>query len=411
MDVNPRRPIIAIALITAICLAGDSMLYIVLPTHWKEVGLTSLVQVGILLSVNRFVRLPLNPLIGYMYKKINLRNGILLAILLSGMTTIGYGLVSDFSIWVILRSVWGFAWSLLKLGAYLLILELSRDSNRGNFMGTYNGLYRLGSLFGMLLGGLFADLFGIKVISIILGISAFLSIPVIFKYIPISIQTDDRIVNKPTFLTNIGALLNKRLLMILITAFLLIMIVDGMLTATLSHIIEVKFTNNIDLLGVVVGAATLAGIIQALRWGMAPFIVPWVGNRLDRAEQKNRILAIFLVFSCILLAVIPLHIPLLLWLPILLVHVLLSSILTMVLDTFVGNFASKVTNKMFIITVFTIIVDLGAAFGPIIGYTLEKNLGLLHMFWLAAGICLLLAITWIFPSVEQKNLKPTFHRL
>jgi hypothetical protein len=35
MVAKNKKSINAIALITAICLAGDSMLYIVLPTHWK----------------------------------------------------------------------------------------------------------------------------------------------------------------------------------------------------------------------------------------------------------------------------------------------------------------------------------------------------------------------------------------
>jgi MFS family permease len=396
-----KQPIVAIAFITAICLAGDSMLYIVLPTHWREVGLTSLVQVGILLSVNRFVRLPLNPLIGYIYKKVNLRNGILLAVVLSGITTISYGFVEDFNIWVILRSIWGLSWSLFKLGAYLLILQLSTDTNRGNFMGTYNGLYRLGSLFGMLFGGLFADLFGIKFISVFLGIFAFLSIPIILNYIPKAIQSDEKIGVKPSLLDSIGSFLNRRLIMILVTAFLLIMILDGMLTATLSHIIEVKFTNEIDIMGVVFGAATLAGIMQALRWGIAPFIIPRVGNMLDKAKQKNAMLAFFLTCAVILLAMTPLNIPLMLWLPILLVHVLIASVLTMVMDTFIGDYASKVTNKVVIMTLFTIIVDLGAALGPIIGFTLEQFMGLTNLFWLGAAICLSLSIAWIIPYKER----------
>jgi MFS family permease len=403
-----KQPIIAIALITAICLAGDSMLYIVIPTHWKEVGLTSLVQVGILLSVNRFVRLPLNPLIGYIYKKVNLRNGILLAVILSGITTISYGFVEDFKIWVILRSVWGLSWSLFKLGAYLLILQLSNDTNRGNFMGTYNGLYRLGSLFGMLFGGLFADIFGIKIISMYLGILAFLSIPIIFKYIPKTMQSAGQIGKKPSLLNNIE-FINRRLIKILVTAFLLIMILDGMLTATLSHIIEVKFTNKIDIIGLVVGAATLAGFMQALRWGIAPFIVPRVGNLLDKSKQKNTILAFFLTCAFILLAIIPLDIPLMFWLPILLVHVLIASVLTMVMDVFVGDYASKVTNKITIMTLFTVIVDLGAALGPIIGFTLEEFIGLKNLFWLASGICLVLSITWFTPSNNRTNQSMLHH--
>ncbi|MFD1130552.1 hypothetical protein ACFQ3J_20610 [Paenibacillus provencensis] len=45
-----------IAIITAICLFGDAMLYAVLPVYSKDFGLTALWQVGLLLSINRFIR-------------------------------------------------------------------------------------------------------------------------------------------------------------------------------------------------------------------------------------------------------------------------------------------------------------------------------------------------------------------
>jgi hypothetical protein len=108
MGKKNRQTIVALALITAICLAGDAMLYIVLPIHWSGVGLNSLIEVGVLLSINRFVRLPLNPVIGILYKKMSFRTRITLAVFFSGITTIGYGLASDFSIWIILRCLW--AW-------------------------------------------------------------------------------------------------------------------------------------------------------------------------------------------------------------------------------------------------------------------------------------------------------------
>ena len=43
-----RRQVIIFALITAACVAGDSMLYVVLPVHWKSAGLSSLWEVGLL---------------------------------------------------------------------------------------------------------------------------------------------------------------------------------------------------------------------------------------------------------------------------------------------------------------------------------------------------------------------------
>jgi hypothetical protein len=69
-------------------------------------------------------------------------------------------------------------------------------------------------------------------------------------------------------------------------SLLLTMLLDGMLTATLSHIIEVEFTDKINVLGIVVGAATLAGFIEALRWGIGPFIVPKLGACLINLSKK-----------------------------------------------------------------------------------------------------------------------------
>lgn len=70
------RQVIVISLITAACLIGDSMLYIVLPICFAQAGLSSLWEVGIILSVNRLVRLPLNPMVGWLYRHISDRTGI-----------------------------------------------------------------------------------------------------------------------------------------------------------------------------------------------------------------------------------------------------------------------------------------------------------------------------------------------
>lgn len=112
--------IVIVALITAISLLGDSMLYIVLPLYWKEIGLDSIWQVGVLLSINRFIRLPFNPIVGWLYNRITLKTGLIIAIILGSITTLGYGLLNGFIAWIILRGIWGIAWSFLELEVYQL---------------------------------------------------------------------------------------------------------------------------------------------------------------------------------------------------------------------------------------------------------------------------------------------------
>ncbi|WP_152548991.1 hypothetical protein [Geomicrobium sp. JCM 19037] len=60
MSGSARIRVIQVALITAIALFGDAMLFIVLPLYYSQFGLTALWQIGLLLSINRLIRLPLN---------------------------------------------------------------------------------------------------------------------------------------------------------------------------------------------------------------------------------------------------------------------------------------------------------------------------------------------------------------
>ncbi|CAM5244082.1 hypothetical protein BSAF29S_03686 [Bacillus safensis subsp. safensis] len=63
-----RKQVVSISLITAFALIGDSMLYIVLPIYWKKIGLSSIWEVGLLLSINRFIRIPLTPVVWWLYR-------------------------------------------------------------------------------------------------------------------------------------------------------------------------------------------------------------------------------------------------------------------------------------------------------------------------------------------------------
>lgn len=82
-DAAARRLARSMAVVSAFCLTGDTMLYIALPLFWQECGLTALWQVGVLLAVNRLVRLPLNPLVRLLYTRIDQRTGMALAVVLA----------------------------------------------------------------------------------------------------------------------------------------------------------------------------------------------------------------------------------------------------------------------------------------------------------------------------------------
>ncbi|EJL21738.1 MFS transporter, partial [Brevibacillus sp. BC25] len=181
-EVSGKTQVVAVALITALCMIGDSMLYVVLPLCWKEAGLTSLWEVGLLLAVNRFIRVPLGPLVGKWYERSGGRTGLIVAVVLAFLTTLSYSL-EGFWLWLLMRCLWGVAWTFLRLGAFSLIVTVSEGHNRGQLMGLYNGLYRLGSLCGMLVGALLASWFGLSVASIALAVPTLFAFILVFRYI------------------------------------------------------------------------------------------------------------------------------------------------------------------------------------------------------------------------------------
>lgn len=163
-----QKQVVSIALITAFALIGDSMLYIVLPVYWKEIGLSSIWEVGLLLSINRFIRIPLAPVVWWLYRYIPMKTGVLIAILIASVTTILYGM-SGFWPLLICRCAWGLAWTLLRMSGMRVLAEIDEGS-QGHLTGLYNGLYRLGSLFGMLFGGILASLIGFQSMTLVFGL-------------------------------------------------------------------------------------------------------------------------------------------------------------------------------------------------------------------------------------------------
>lgn len=390
---DQKRQVKVMAYITAICLLGDSMLYVVLPTHWEEIGLTSLWEVGILLSVNRLIRLPLGPLIGWIYRKMSIRTGLLIAILLSVITTTSYGLFSTFWLLLIMRCMWGIAWSLLRLGSYFAILDASTEQNRGHLMGTFNGLYRLGSLFGMLLGGIFADFVGLELVARILGFLALLALPLLPL---VTIQSTGKgsgseiAAVRPRLLF----LKDRSVLFTFVTSLVVTMLFQGMFISILSYVIE---SNNphINLLGVGIGAASLAGILQAIRWGWEPFLAPRFGKLSDGGNKRLILLVTSLFITAFLFAMIPMDISFGLWLLVLMGIQLMATVLTTVMDAIALDVAQR-TSRVAVMTGFTVITDLGAAIGPTLGYFMVSVLGLEITYWVAAGIWLILWGTWHF---------------
>lgn len=411
-DAKTPLPVIVVALITALCLLGDSMLYVVLPVHFRAGGLDSLWQVGVLLSVNRLVRLPLNPLVGWLYTRLSLRGGILFASLLAAVTTLGYGYASSFGEWIVLRAVWGVSWTFLKLGAFFVILESAQPARRGQAMGVYNGLYRLGSLVGMFGGGLLADSFGLRATAVTFGLLSCLALIMAWRTLPARRGEQDL----GSFNVDAGLLRDRALMWILGTGTLVALVYQGLLAATLSWLSEVHFGQVALLAGVSVGCASLAGGLQAVRWLWEPWLAPWFGRLCDRGvaplaassapsampQGRRRVLAGGLLAAGLLFAAATLSLPLPLWILVLLGIQAAGTALTTVADVIAADAAAQRPERSgLLLSSYALLVDLGSAIGPLAAYGINALCGIDTAYILAGIGLFLLGLVWLRGNPAQ----------
>ena len=391
MQVTSPRPVVAVALITAACLTGDSMLYIALPTHWEAAGLDSLWEVGILLSVNRFIRLPLTPLIGWAYARINVRTGVFIAVALTGLLTVGYGWVHSFAGWLLLRCVWGIAWTFLRMGAYLMILDCADESCRGAVFGRYNGLFRLGSLVGMLMGGVIADVWGLSAAAFIFGAGAIATLPLSLWYVP-----SRRVTPKETepVLQRLGRLRDPLIYRALITGMTIAIAFQGVVASSLSHLIRSNWGTNVAFGFGLVGAASLAGALQALRWSWEPWLAPWFGRFSDGQLSRGKTLAVILLVAAALLSILPFQLPIEIWLAAVVGMQLTATALSTIGDAAAAD-AAATQFRTTVMTLYVMATDVGAALGPFLGYLMAQWWGVGSMYWSAAALLAGLAIWWL----------------
>lgn len=132
----------------AFALMGDAFLYSFLPTNALSVQLP-VVWIGAVLSINRFTRIALNPLILYVLNCIGFRSATIIAASTAVLTTIGYGLGPGVLVWLLLRVLWGLSFSVLRTASLTYALDAPR---KGFALGLTYGITECGPVIALLIG-------------------------------------------------------------------------------------------------------------------------------------------------------------------------------------------------------------------------------------------------------------------
>lgn len=357
MIARPPRRVLFIGIAIAFSLLGDQALYAVLPIYFNEIGLAP-IHVGLILSANRWIRLLTNPLAERLTSRYNSAFLLTASLILGALITLIYASFSLFPVLLLARMLWGLCWSFLRQIGIMTSVRSSKDKNIAQVMGYYNGLSRIGSVVGLLIGGVMFDLIGFSPTFILLGIVSLLGVP-------LGSVSQKRL--KPFtkssswFKKHSGS--KRRVYGLLVRGFVLGCVGSGLIMATLGAILANIVGSSIPIGKLLIGVATLNGFLLAARWIFEILCAPFLGALTDRMGHRIGSFVFFGIGTMSLFACgIVSNILVLSFL--ILIFFVCGTTLTAVLAAEAGKRGSKT------IALYASAWDFGAAIGPLLGWTI-----------------------------------------
>lgn len=376
--------------ITALSLFGDALLYSILPLYAGDLGIP-LLAVGIILSMNRWVRLGTNPLAARVYDRHGLFRPLLGAMILAVLSTFLYSRAWGLVVFLLARALWGLSWSHLRLGSLLVILSTS-GSSLGLAIGTHHALTRLGSAFTSVVGGLLVDRggyqWGLTIMTILSSLGVFLVVG-LRRLLPSGLEdTKQRTTAQQGENLAVPELSPS---MCYAGGFTVSFVSAGVIVSSLSLVLQQRLGDAVSLGSWTLGIATISGLLFAVRWTSSLVIAPLVGRLIDLTGRVRvfRLLTLvmvvaLLIFGGVLNPLVTVVVACLLFFA--------GNSLEVVFDTAIGDTTYQegeeaTTTRL---SRYASFYDLGAASGPVVAYYLGSRIGFEWSFYLGAGLMFIL---------------------
>jgi predicted MFS family arabinose efflux permease len=324
-----------------------------LPIYFQEIGLLP-IQVGILLSANRWIRLFTNHLAERIVDKYPAHLMLAASLLLGALLTAVYAISSSFTVLLIARCLWGLCWSFIRHISVMGVASGSDHQNLGQMMGFYNGISRIGGVAGIMIGGILFDLVGFTNTLITFFFLSILAVPFALSsgIHSLGSQGEKWMAEQPRQP-------NRALLL---CGFCIGSVGPGLIMSTLGFILLSRYGQEVDLFGFIIGVATLNGLLLGCRWILDTLGAPVYGALIDRSGIHigaplcffvGAVVMVLLTFGSSLTS--------------LALGIIVFFMCGTALATVVSAEASRLGSKVY--AGYATSGDLGAAFGPIIGWT------------------------------------------
>ncbi len=373
----PHHSVILAGMATALSLLGDQAMYVILPTCYEtllapikftvpvEWTLSPALQVGILLSANRWICMLTNHLAEWLVHHFHPTLLFVGMLLLGAITTASYGLWAFFWVLLLARCGWGLCWSIIRQVGIMTAVDASTREHAAAMVGFYNGLARFGSVVAMLIGGWLFDSVGWRLCFwIIAGVTAMGMIPAALARRKINHHESEFRLQRDM------AMPRGRLWSLLICGFVLGSAGAGVIASTMGKILKEGFGDALSLGQITIGVATVTGVFLAGRHAINTFGGPALGALADRLGHKRSIYVFFGLGVVILLIMLGLSFYIThpaVMLTILVLTVLFFSCCTL-LGVTLNAEASRCGSKAY--ARYVSAEDGGSATGPLLGWAL-----------------------------------------
>jgi DHA1 family inner membrane transport protein len=172
------QAIIGLSLIMSLALIGDALLYAVLPLYAESFGL-SLPWVGVMLSVNRLVRVFAYAQLTRVTGLVGVRRMCILAAIMATLSTAMYGFGQGPIVILTARIVWGLTYAVLVVAT--LSYAVAFRERVGTKVGVAQAIQRLGPILALLGGGWLVGVLGPNSTFALLAIPTALSILIAYS--------------------------------------------------------------------------------------------------------------------------------------------------------------------------------------------------------------------------------------
>lgn len=168
-----RNTVVAAACLGLVWL-GDALIYVVLPLYPAVFGVEA-ATVGVLLAVNRIVRILGYGWVGPLAERLGGNRLTAIACAGAALSTLAYGVFTGIALLLIARLVWGAAYGVINLTN--MAYAYGDGTNAGKRMGVNRGVSTIGPVLALGLGGFLVTWTGPQQTFVIYGLVGLAAVP------------------------------------------------------------------------------------------------------------------------------------------------------------------------------------------------------------------------------------------